>query len=123
MSQWGDRTAATEPKQQALEYILARAPGTDRVVIVSRQWWLVWPIAYLATAHPNVGVSMGLESERRGDFDEPLRRGRFFFVEFADTPELAGAIEWIRARGLRAASSSVRDAGGRDLLQVLQVMP
>ena len=102
-------TAATEPKQQALEQILARAPGPTRVAIVTQQWWLVWPIAYLATERPNVSVSMGLAMEPDPAFQEALGNGRLFFVEFAGTPELATAIEWIRERGLRCR----RDDGAR----------
>ena len=114
-------TAATEPKQQALEQILARAPGPNRVTIITQQWWLVWPIAYLATERPNVSVSMGLAMEKDQAFQEALHNGRLFFVEFEGTPELATAIEWIRARGLHAVTTTVRDASGRDLLEILQV--
>jgi len=52
---------------------------------------------------------------------ETLDNGRLFFVEFAGTPELATALDWIRDRGLRAVTTSVRDSSGRDLLSVLQV--
>ena len=114
-------TAATEPKQQALEQILARSAGPGGVTIVTQQWWLVWPIAYLATAHPNVSVSRSLAVERQPGFQEALQSGRLFFVEFVGTPELAAEIEWIRARGLRSSSTTVRDASGRDLLEILQV--
>jgi hypothetical protein len=114
-------TAATEPKQQALEHILARSAGPDRVAIVTQQWWLVWPIAYLATEHPNVSVSMGLDVERQAGFSEALHKGRLFFVEFVGTPERAAAIDWIRKRGFPAARTTIRDASGRELLEVLQV--
>ena len=85
-------TAATEPKQQALEQILARATGPNRVTIVTQQWWLRWPIAYLAIERPNVSVSMGFAMEPDPTFQEALGTGRLFFVEFAGTPELATAI-------------------------------
>jgi hypothetical protein len=114
-------TAATEPKQQALEQILARAAGPNRVTIITQQWWLVWPIAYLASGRPNVSVSMGLAMEPDPAFQEALGNGRLFFVEFEGTPELATANNWIRERGLRAVSTTVQDASGRDLLKVLQV--
>ena len=113
-------TAAIEPKQQALEHILARSPGPGRVTIVAQQWWLGRPIAYLATEHPNVSVSMSLAVEHEPGFQETLQNGRLFFVEFVGTPELATAIDWIRERGLRAASTTVPDASGRDFLEILQ---
>jgi hypothetical protein len=49
--------------------------------------------------------------------------GRVFFVEFAGTPELAARVDWIRAHGRRATSTVIRDAGGRDLLEVLEIAP
>jgi hypothetical protein len=114
-------TAATEPKQQALEHILSKSAGPDRVAIVTQQWWLVWPIAYLATEHPNVSVSMGLDVEHQSGFREALPNGRLFFVEFVGTPERAAAIDWIRQRGFPAARTTIRDASGRELLEILQV--
>jgi hypothetical protein len=114
-------TAATEPKQQALEYVLGRTAGPDRVMIVTQQWWLVWPITYLATGHPNVSVSRSLAVERQPGLQEVLFNGRLFFVEFVGTPELAAEIEWIRERGLSVARTTVQDRSGRDLLAVLQV--
>jgi hypothetical protein len=114
-------TASVEPKQQALEQILATAAGPGPVSIVSQQWWLTWPIAYLATKHPNVSVNMGLPGASPAPFQEALRDGRLFFVEFEGTPELAIAIDWIRNRGLRAVTTTVKDASGRDHLQVLRV--
>jgi hypothetical protein len=114
-------TAPTEPKQQALDLILARSGGSDRVTIITQQWWLFWPIAYLALEHPNVSVSMGLQAERQPDLQETARNGRLYFVEFVGTPQLGTTIDWIRARGLHAASTTIQDAGGRDHLEVLQV--
>jgi hypothetical protein len=64
---------------------------------------------------------MGLALEPDPDVQEALGNGRLFFVEFAGTPELDTAIAWIRERGLHAETTTVRDASGRDFLQVLQV--
>jgi hypothetical protein len=114
-------TAATEPKQQAFEYILARASGSDKVAIVAQQWWIAKPVAYLATNRPHVSISMSLGAEHEPGFQDALHNGRMFFVEFAGTSELATAVDWIRERGLRAERTTVHDAGGRDLLEILQV--
>jgi hypothetical protein len=114
-------TAATEPKQQALAQILASAAGPSHVTIITQQWWLVWPIAYLAAERAHVSVSMGLAMKPDPAFQDALGKGRLFIVEFAETPELATAIDWIRARGLHSETTTVRDASGRDLLQVLHV--
>jgi hypothetical protein len=116
-------TAPIEPKQQALEHILASSTDARGVTIVTQQWWLFWPIAYLAKERPQVSVVMGFDPERHPGFQDALQNGRLFVVEFAGTPELARATEWIRERGLHAVSTSIRDARGKDLLDVLQVTP
>ena len=113
-------TSAIEPKQQALEHILGRAGGSDRIVIVSQQWWIWRPIAYLAARDARVAVSERLDFGEASDRALPGRR--LFLVEFAGLPELASALEWIRVRGLRSSPTVITDAGGRALLVVVEVM-
>ena len=113
-------TAPIEPKQQALQRILSASPGDRPFVIVAREWWLYWPIAYLATPDANVTVTRSLPPDDSG-FAAALGSGRVFVVEFANTPELGTAIEWIRSNGLRFTPAVVPDASGRDLLAILQV--
>jgi len=114
-------TAGTEPKQQVLERILGQATGPAGIVVLAQQWWLYWPIRYLASEHPNVSVDMGLSRAPRQDLEEAIQNGRLFLVEFAETPELAAALEWVHQRGLNVASTPVQSAGGRDLVVVLRV--
>jgi hypothetical protein len=45
----------------------------------------MWPIAYLATKHPHVSVSIRLPGASPAPFQEALRDGRLFFVEFDKT--------------------------------------
>jgi hypothetical protein len=113
-------TAGVEPKQQALERILTAGGDSPRITIVTRQWWLYWPIRYLATAHPRVTVVMHT-SDRPLDLERTVQEARLFIVEFTDTPELPWALEQIEAHGLRAAAIDVHDAGGRALLTILAV--
>jgi hypothetical protein len=114
-------TAGTEPKQQALERILEQATGVASVEVLTEQWWLYWPIRYLATEHPNVSVRMGLNRAPRQDLEDAIQNGRLFLVEFAETPELAAALNWVHERGLNVASTAVQSAGGRDFVLVLRV--
>lgn len=114
-------TAPIEPKRQALDRILAASAGTDRVTIAASQWWLRWPIAYLATAHSHVIVKPGLP----GDADAaPVGPGdRLFVVEFSGTPELEAATAWIARHRLRASATAIQDAAGRDLIAIVEVAP
>ena len=113
-------TAAIEPKRQVLELILERSAG-DPVAIATDQWWLYWPIRYLATDHREVSVTMTGTSDP-DSAGVPIG-GRVFFVEFAGTPELGARVDWIRAHGRRATSTIIGDAGGRDLLEVIEIAP
>jgi hypothetical protein len=89
-------------------------------MVVAQQWWLAKPLTYLATGHPKVSVSMSLDLDDKS-VQDAVHNSRLFFVEFVGTPELAKSIDWIRARGLRASQTTVPDAGGRDLVAIVQV--
>jgi hypothetical protein len=117
-------TAAIEPKQQALAYILARTQGQGHIVIATHQWWLYWPMAYLASVHANVTLSLRSSENRGPGFEDALGDGgRVFFVEFAGTPEQTAREDWIQAHGRRAQSTTIPDASGRDLIAILEVLP
>ena len=114
-------TAATEPKQQAFEHILAGSPGPGAAAVGSHQWWLYKPLTYLATVHPHLSVTESRDVTRQPGYEEALTAGRLFFVEFAETPEMTSTLLWIQQRGLRVKNTVVRDASGRNLLEILQV--
>jgi hypothetical protein len=114
-------TAKTEPKQQAWERIRGQTTGLRSVVVLTQQWWLYWPIRYLASEHPDVSVAMGLNRAPQQDVEQAIQNGTLFLVEFAETPQLAAAVDWIHQRGLNVASTSVQNAGGRDFVLVLRV--
>ena len=92
------------------------------VTIVAKQWWLRLPMTYLATKHPNVSVTMELASESQPAFQDALRAGRLFLVEFVGTPELSADIAWLRARGLALHQHHrLATPAARDFLEILQV--
>src|SRR5690606_14144318 len=51
------RTAAVEPKQAALARIVAAHAPHARSEIIAREWWLYWPLTYLAYGQDRVRVS------------------------------------------------------------------
>jgi hypothetical protein len=114
-------TARPEPKEQALDAILARRTGNEPVLIVGQLWWQFYPIAYLAQPHAGVTVTMTIPQDTAPELRDALARGRVFFVEYAGTPELARAESWIHAHGRQVAATAIRDRGGRDFLHVLEV--
>lgn len=114
-------TARIEPKRQALERILERTAG-EQTIIATDQWWIYWPIRYLASEHPTVSTKM-TDDERSLDLVALASSGKLFLVEFAGTPELEAKLAEIRARGLRGVSTKIQDASGKDLLEVVEVHP
>jgi 4-amino-4-deoxy-L-arabinose transferase-like glycosyltransferase len=114
-------TAPTEPKQQALSRILGRGAGSTRIEIATRQWWLYWPISYLATAHPTVSVRLDASSDAAAGFETPARGTARFFVEFAGTPELAATLRRLEEAGQKVTTAAIADAAGRDHLVIVEV--
>jgi len=105
------RTAPIEPKQQALDRIIATRDATSRTTVVAQEWWTYWPIAYLSSRDGRVSVNRTFDSSAA------------YVVEFTGTPELAAALDWVQARGLQARPTEIRDAGGGELLTVLEIGP
>ena len=114
-------TAPIEPKQQALIHILGRSAGAARVEVATRQWWLYWPIAYLATPQPTVSVRLDSDADPASGVETPARGTARFFVEFAGTPELAATLRRLEQTGRRVTSTTIADAGGRDHLVIVEV--
>ncbi|HEX4567075.1 MAG TPA: hypothetical protein VH138_10625 [Vicinamibacterales bacterium] len=114
-------TASPEPKQQAFDAILSRRSHDEPVLIVGQLWWQFYPIDYLAQAHPGIMVVMKVPPDDAPELRDARARGRVFFVEFAGTPELTRAENWIRARARQMTDTTIRDKGGRDLLHVIEV--
>ena len=116
-------TASVEPKEQALARILGRAAGSTRIAITTTQWWLYWPIAYLAAPHPAVSVRLDDGSRPAAGMDAPEGGTAQFFVEFAGTPELAATVKRLEQSGRKPTLTTIADAGGRDHLVIVEVAP
>ena len=114
-------TAPIEPKRQALSRILAGAAGAARVEIATRQWWLYWPIAYLATPHRTVSVRFDADPAQAVGPDTLARGTARFFVEFAGTPELAATLRRLEQAGQAFRVTTVADASGLDHLAIVAV--
>jgi hypothetical protein len=119
------RTAAAEPKQQAMDLIAGqREPGVPLLVLTS-EWWLYWPLQYLAYAHDDVTVEL-----RSADDPRPLDEQAFvdretWIVEFA--AEDAG---WRLARSWASLGANhccgaerrrIADAAGQELLLLIRL--
>jgi hypothetical protein len=124
------RTAAVEPKQAALAYILAQGKPGSTVRIATSQWWIYWPMRYLnfGTLPQDEESKVTIELQTIAESSAALRtgidskRGQIWYVEFTDSP----ACKTIRqaVRGVGDASSrenTIDDFAGRPILSLFDV--
>lgn len=124
------RTSPTEPKRAALEFIRSdalRSTKADRVTgqpgvgdgaawIVAEDWWLYWPIAFLAAGDPGVSVSqLPRGPESVAVMRQALAR-QAYLVGFAGE-ELDRVLA---GQGLAARVHTVTDASGIPILHVFR---
>jgi hypothetical protein len=72
-----------EPKANSFAWILEQSKGTGR--ILTEDWWIYWPIKYLALSHPNIEV-IQLGSETAADGFDRLFNVGAFAMGFPDGP-------------------------------------
>ena len=77
-------TAATEPKQAALALVLERSPANEQVRISTSEWWLYWPLRYLAYAHDHVTVELQSAADSDAIDEQRLPDREHWLVEFAE---------------------------------------
>jgi hypothetical protein len=119
------RTASVEPKQQAMDLIVRERNRNVPLLIQTSEWWLYWPLQYLAHAHDDVIVEL-----RSPDDPRPLDQQSFddlesWIVEFAGT-EAGWRLEkaWAALSSQQAARFQrawIRDASGRKLLTLVRL--
>lgn len=119
------RTAAVDPKQASLDYILEQAEATGQkktnpVWIVCSEWWNLWPIRYLAMADSFIHVVKLSETAVSDDYQHALAEGRVWFVEFCDS-EAERQVE-SQLAGRNVTRQAFSDYGGRPVLRVLHAV-
>jgi hypothetical protein len=110
------RTAAIEPKQQALELVLRQRDPARPVRIVCDQWWSYWPIAYLAYGRQRVEVVSREDwtTSPRSPADRET-----WFVGFVDRDESDASRSTARRVDPVGPRQIVCDYGGRPLIVVI----
>jgi hypothetical protein len=119
------RTAAVEPKQQAMDLIAGEREAGVPLLIQTSEWWLYWPLQYLAYAHDDVKVEL-----RSPDDPRPLDQQAFvdmetWIVEFAED-EAGWHVRraWAALGGglpPGATKRTILDAAGRNLLVLVRL--
>jgi hypothetical protein len=119
------RTAASEPKQQAMNLIARERAADLPLLIQTSEWWLYWPLQYLAYAHHDLKVEL-----RSPDDPRPLDQQAFvnlesWIVEFTDE-EAGWRVEkaWTALDSQQAArlqKTWIKDSSGRKLLTLIRL--
>jgi hypothetical protein len=111
------RTAQVDPKSAALAAVLRkREPG--ETWIVSSQWWICCPLAYLAACDPDLHV-LSTPDASTGLPPGALSQGRVWYVEFCGSQELAALETGLAQRTV--SRQDFADFGGRPVVRLLHV--
>jgi Dolichyl-phosphate-mannose-protein mannosyltransferase len=111
------RTARTEPKQFALEQILASSPSGQPVWIASDNWWTFWPLAYLAGGQYDVHVVHSSELASVPS-DAALWR-----AELTGSEEDSNARDFANGGASPPKISFSSDASCRPVITLLRIQP
>jgi hypothetical protein len=119
------RTAAVEPKQQAMELIVERRDPQRPLIITTSEWWLYWPLQYLAYGQDNVIVELRSAGDPRPLDQQAFADLESWIVEFADE-EAGWRVEkaWTALgpdHPCSAEKHAIFDAGGRELLVLIRL--
>jgi hypothetical protein len=119
------RTAAIEPKQQAMDLIARQRERGVPLLVLTSEWWLYWPLQYLAYAYDDVTVEL-----RSPDDPRPLDQQAFvdmeaWIVEFAeaDAGWRLGQSWTLLGADHRCGAERhwIADAAGRELLLLIRL--
>jgi hypothetical protein len=125
-------TAAVEPKQKTLDYILDGCSPHQPVRLLTAEWWNRWPLEYLATAHENVTVVIATDPALQAEFAKlcgavsssgraaaaSARDECAWFVEFSGSEADRTVARRIAECGIEAGRKQILDYAGRPLLTI-----
>jgi hypothetical protein len=113
------RTAAVEPKQQALEFINAHRLPNEATTVVCHEWWNYWPLEYLALGQQDVRVLTW--EQWQGETQDSSTRAvdNTWFVDFVGTAGERETRLRFESAGTKIRENVIRDYAGRALLTIV----
>ena len=117
------RTAAIEPKKHALSLILeelSAASGSNsarKTVIVAEDWWIYYPLHYLAAPRSDISVDLFEQVLKEDRFQSVM--GEAYFVGFVNGP----IEKLVQSSGVAPLWKrwTVNDRSGRPLLRIFRL--
>ena len=115
------RTGVIDPKQAALNQILAASPAGAEIYVAASETWIYRPVNYLAQADDRVQVIELPKTDMGPAIDALLQQNNVWFVEFTDSVQHLAIREFLRSRGKRWRESLLLDAANRPVITLLHV--
>jgi len=118
------RTAAVEPKQAALERIVAQRATGAGTEIIAPEWWLYWPLAYLAYGEDRVrvrGLDGPWDARALTRQDPHAADTDTWHVEFANTWAEALLVYRLQQQGNFQSREFIPDYAGTPLISLIRV--
>jgi hypothetical protein len=123
------RTAAVEPKQSALAYILAEREPRQNVQIVTSEWWIYWPMRYLSLGSQSrdtkspVTVELQTVANSRASLAMAAdsKRGGWWLVEFTSSAACTAVRQAARNDDVLLRETMIDDFSGQPLLSLFAV--
>jgi hypothetical protein len=121
------RTAAVEPKLQALHFIESQSlgPSGGGILVATSSYWNYQPLRYLAADNAAIGTvwtKPPLSPDQAEMLNQAASSGQLWCVEFAGSPEIAGIKRKLAAGKAPYAEKFIDDYSGRPILDIVQVL-
>ena len=110
------RTAATDPKQTAFEYVQSQCPASRPCYVVCSSWWNYQPARYFAAQHSNIHV-LKLDEITPAEGASCLiamKLGNFWTIDFIDERPLVR--KTLAIPGIQWQIIAVPDYAGRPIV-------
>jgi hypothetical protein len=113
------RTAEVEPKLAALRYFNAQRSLEHPARIVASEWWIYWPLAYLAADQPDVRVVSGQPWQRASEKVSPPKSEETWYIEFAGSRAEREILAHEEATGARVDRHVICGYGGQGVVSII----
>jgi hypothetical protein len=119
------RTAAVEPKLAAFQMIVNEREAGAAVEIVASEWWLYWPLQYLALGETDVrvsGLQQAIDPEADSRPHEPptASAAEIWYVEFAASAAEREVLRQLVAAGQPFERRIILDDAKKPLISLIK---
>jgi hypothetical protein len=117
------QTASTDPKLQAINYVMSQCPADEPCYLMCHSWWTYQPVRYFAMGHPNVHVPL-IPRAGRAEIASSLRAlkaGNFWTIDMINEQEHVR--QELDRPGIKLTFIEVLDYSGRPIVIIGHPVP